>query len=77
MRAQIGAQLGLAPNTVSTYRVRILEKTGTTTTWSWRCTPKGTVSAEEKAGFVGLALQTMGTACAKCRQNPQRAHPPT
>ena len=26
---QIGAQLGLAPNTVSTYRVRILEKTGT------------------------------------------------
>jgi DNA-binding NarL/FixJ family response regulator len=26
---QIGAQLGLAPNTVSTYRARILEKTGT------------------------------------------------
>jgi two-component system, NarL family, invasion response regulator UvrY len=25
---QIGAQLGLAPNTVSTYRARILEKTG-------------------------------------------------
>ena len=24
-----GAQLGLAPNTVSTYRARILEKTGT------------------------------------------------
>lgn len=29
MHAQIGAQLGLAANTVSTYRVRILEKTGT------------------------------------------------
>lgn len=27
--SEIGAQLGLAPNTVSTYRVRILEKTGT------------------------------------------------
>jgi two-component system, NarL family, invasion response regulator UvrY len=27
--SQIGAQLGLAPNTVSTYRARILEKTGT------------------------------------------------
>lgn len=26
---EIGAQLGLAPNTVSTYRARILEKTGT------------------------------------------------
>ena len=26
---QIGAQLGLAANTVSTYRARILEKTGT------------------------------------------------
>jgi DNA-binding NarL/FixJ family response regulator len=26
---QIGAQLGLAPNTVSTYRARVLEKTGT------------------------------------------------
>lgn len=26
--SEIGAQLGLAPNTVSTYRVRILEKTG-------------------------------------------------
>jgi DNA-binding NarL/FixJ family response regulator len=26
--SQIGAQLGLAPNTVSTYRARILEKTG-------------------------------------------------
>jgi DNA-binding NarL/FixJ family response regulator len=26
---EIGARLGLAPNTVSTYRVRILEKTGT------------------------------------------------
>ncbi len=26
---QIGAQLGLAGNTVSTYRARILEKTGT------------------------------------------------
>ena len=25
---QIGAELGLAPNTVSTYRARILEKTG-------------------------------------------------
>lgn len=27
--SEIGAQLGLAPNTVSTYRARILEKTGT------------------------------------------------
>ena len=27
--SEIGARLGLAPNTVSTYRVRILEKTGT------------------------------------------------
>lgn len=27
--SQIGAQLGLAPNTVSTYRARILDKTGT------------------------------------------------
>ncbi len=27
--SEIGAQLGLAPNTVSTYRTRILEKTGT------------------------------------------------
>jgi len=26
--SEIGAQLGLAPNTVSTYRARILEKTG-------------------------------------------------
>ena len=26
---EIGAQLGLASNTVSTYRARILEKTGT------------------------------------------------
>jgi len=26
---QIGAQLGLAANTVSTYRARILDKTGT------------------------------------------------
>jgi DNA-binding CsgD family transcriptional regulator len=26
--SEIGAQLGLAPNTVSTYRVRILEKIG-------------------------------------------------
>ena len=26
---EIGAQLNLAPNTVSTYRARILEKTGT------------------------------------------------
>jgi DNA-binding NarL/FixJ family response regulator len=28
--SEIGAQLGLAPNTVSTYRARILEKTGAT-----------------------------------------------
>jgi two-component system, NarL family, invasion response regulator UvrY len=27
--SEIGAQLGLAPNTVSTYRARVLEKTGT------------------------------------------------
>jgi DNA-binding CsgD family transcriptional regulator len=27
--SEIGAQLSLAPNTVSTYRARILEKTGT------------------------------------------------
>jgi two-component system invasion response regulator UvrY len=27
--SEIGAQLQLAPNTVSTYRARILEKTGT------------------------------------------------
>jgi len=27
--SEIGAQLGLAANTVSTYRARILEKTGT------------------------------------------------
>jgi hypothetical protein len=65
---EIGAQLQLAPNTVSTYRVRILEKTGTKNDVELALYAES-ARPREGVDFVGLALQGFGADGAICRSN--------
>ena len=75
--SEIGAQLQLAPNSVSTYRARILEKLEPTTMSSWRSMQKGWEKADPCSASPTQARSPVGNLqkpnpnCAKWAQRLQ------